>query len=656
MNTASVTKLFACQPLLVVAALVATALLYLPGLSGGFIFDDEVNIVKNEKLHIQSLDSNSLRDATLSGTAGPLKRPISMLSFALNHFFTGLDPVAFKAVNLLIHLLNGIAVYLVCLLTLRAYRLLHGRDITASAVKTIALLTATAWLLHPLNVTSVLYVVQRMNSLSALFTLLGLATYLHLRLKLLDGKRGLPLLVASSLLFTVAGALCKENGLLLPGFMLIFEAFLFRFKTREASTNRYLKLFFLLSVALPAIIAVIFLLTNTQWLLAGYEHREFSFTERLLTEARILWFYLSQILLPMNSQLGLFHDDIVVSTSLTNPFTTLPALTGIAMMTLSIYVFRHKAPLISLGLAFFLAGHSMESSIIALELVHEHRNYLPALGILLPLFFYLNHATGKLMTVRTAGLVSTLFIALFSATTLLRTMDWGNPGRLYLMEVAHHPGSSRAHYQLGLTYMNIAEANPAIEDKYTNKANPHFITATELRPEFTDGLFALIQTENLSNQAISQQKIDELTYRLETFPYHANNLNWINLFTSCTPTPGCHPPNAILQRIFSASLSNPTTTGVKRAEIYSMASKYSLEELGDTRRALQLIVAARDAAPNDPRYELHLSTLLAILGQTEKAHTRLKQAEKLDTIGRYKVRIQQLRNQITLASELAQRP
>ncbi len=643
-------KLSTYQSVLVVCALIVTVLLYFPGLSGGFIFDDEANIVKNEKLHIQTLDSDSLRSATLSGTAGPLKRPVSMLSFALNYFFTGMDPFAFKAVNLLIHLLNGIAVYLVCLLTLRAYRLLYDRDVTDSGIRVVALLTATAWLVHPINVTSVLYVVQRMNSLAALFTLFGLAAYLSLRLKLLDGKRVFPLLIASSLFFTVAGSLCKENGALLPVFMLVFEVFIFRFRTYENSRSRHLKLFFLIVVALPGALAMAYLATHTQWLLAGYEHREFTLTERLLTEARILWFYLSQILLPINTQLGLFHDDIVTSTGISTPFTTLPALAGIAIMALSIYFFRKRAPLFSLGLAIFLTGHSLESSIFPLELAHEHRNYVPALGILLPLFFYMNSAAGKLMTARTASLVPFLFIALFSATTLLRAMDWGNPGRLYLMEVAHHPDSSRANYELGVIYLHIAEANPAIKTEYTNKARPHFITATELRSEFTDGLFALIQIDNRSNTDISSDMIEELAYRLETFPYNSNNLNWINLFTSCTPVPACHPPDAVMQRIFSASIKNTAVTGHTRAEIHTMASKYTLEELHDRRQALQLILAARASAPNDPRYELHLSTMFALMGEMEKARTSLEVAEKHDTLGQYKVRIQQLRNQIMLAS------
>lgn len=655
MNMSITIKPYTFQSILLVGALILTALLYLPGLSGGFIFDDEVNIVRNDKLHIETLDGDSLRSATLSGTAGPLKRPVSMLSFALNHFFTGLDPVAFKTVNLIIHLLNGIAVYLVCLLTLRAYRLLHDREIGDAAINVVALLTATAWLLHPINVSSVLYIVQRMNSLAALFTLFGLASYLNLRLKLLDGKPVFPLLVASSLLFTAAGALCKENGALLPAFMLVFELLIFHFRTPQTSASRHLKLFFLLSVALPATLFIIYLATNTQWLLAGYGHRDFTLAERLMTQARMLWFYLSQILLPINSQLGLFHDDITTSTGLLTPVTTLPALVGIVMIFIAVYILRDKAPLASLGLALFLTGHSLESSIFALELVHEHRNYLPAVGILLPVFFYFTCATGKLMTRRTAGRASFLLVALFAATTLLRSMDWGNPGRLYLMEVAHHPASARAHYELGLTYLHIAEANPSLKEEYTDKARPHFITATKLRPEFTDGLFALAQIDNRSSGAVAEGRTEELAYRLETFPYNANNLNWINLFTSCKPVPACHPPDSVMQRIFSASIQNPTVGGRTLAEIYTMASKYTLEELQDIPQALQLILAAHAAAPNDPRYELHLSTLFTLLGNTEKARAHLEQAERHDTIGQYKVRIEQLRNQIMLASGSEQR-
>ena len=77
--------------LLLVLFLIFSFLIYLSGLSGDYVFDDIANIVENQKIAITSLDYSSLRTAYWSGDAGPLGRPISMLTFALNYYFTGFD-------------------------------------------------------------------------------------------------------------------------------------------------------------------------------------------------------------------------------------------------------------------------------------------------------------------------------------------------------------------------------------------------------------------------------------------------------------------------------------------------------------------------------------------------------------------------------------
>jgi hypothetical protein len=284
---------------------------YYPGLSGDFEFDDTLNILQNGKIAIDYLDATQLQQALSSGFSGPLKRPISMLSFALNHYATGFDPYFFKLTNVVIHLLNGVGIFLLSCLLLNVYRKRFQSALTQQHIQWISLVISAVWLLHPLNLTAVLYIVQRMTSLATLFTLGGLIFYVWGRLQLCDSNRGIGQILIGLLVFGPLAALSKENGVLLPLFMFAIELVLFRFETAKRSTRFFLIGFFSLTVALPILGFLIFLLAQPEWLLDGYKIRDFTFTERLMTEARVIWFYVQMIVLPNNSQLGIYHDDIL---------------------------------------------------------------------------------------------------------------------------------------------------------------------------------------------------------------------------------------------------------------------------------------------------------------------------------------------------------
>ena len=399
-----------------------------PGLSGDFILDDGVNIVKNQELHIDRLDSESLRTAALSGLSGPLKRPLSMVTFGINHYYSDLDPRAYKLTNVAIHLANGIGLYLLCLLTLKFATRSSLHALTTRKIQAIALLTAFVWLIHPINISASLYIVQRMNSLAGMFTIFGLISYVYLRPKIDENRINFFVLALSAVLFTVLGTLSKENGALLPALMLAFEIFIFRFATEKRSNKYLLATFFFVTVALPVITLTAHIAANPGWLAGGYAMRNFTPLERLLTESRGIWFYIYLIIIPRTASLGMFHDDFPVSQSLTDPLSTLFALAGITVAIVLALRYRIKHPFFGLGIGIFLIGHSMESGIFGLELIHEHRNYIPSIGILLTVIYYLIGTDWSPASRYVPGVFAGLFIALLSTTTFLRASDWGNPG------------------------------------------------------------------------------------------------------------------------------------------------------------------------------------------------------------------------------------
>ena len=99
-----------------------TTLIYVPGLSGDYMFDDMPNLLHNTQLNVESLNTESLQGAAFSSGSGKFRRPVSMLSFTLNRYFFGIDPYSHKVVNLIIHLLTGIGLYLLSRQLIHAYR------------------------------------------------------------------------------------------------------------------------------------------------------------------------------------------------------------------------------------------------------------------------------------------------------------------------------------------------------------------------------------------------------------------------------------------------------------------------------------------------------------------------------------------------------
>ena len=235
--------------LIFAAAILATIAVYWSGLSGGFLFDDYPNIVENRGVQPPDASLPSLVRAALSSPSSEFKRPLASLSFAANYLATGLDPYWMKLTNLIIHLLNGLLVFLLA----RALVVVASKSIAAEAAPTeaaatgsgertgvTAALIAGAWMLLPINLTAVVYVVQRMESMANLFVLLGLIGYMAGRQRMLAARTGkgagtgLLLCISSLILGTVFGLLAKETAVMLPLYAFLVEWIVLNFRAPPA--------------------------------------------------------------------------------------------------------------------------------------------------------------------------------------------------------------------------------------------------------------------------------------------------------------------------------------------------------------------------------------------------------------------------------------
>jgi hypothetical protein len=420
-----------------------TVWIYWSGLHGPFLLDDQGNLAPVKRWLDGDLDVHGVLD----NRSGPLGRPLSMLTFMANAAMAGtMDSWAFKPTNLLIHLACGGVLFA---LARRLVAATQQGDRTALLTATFV---TTIWLWLPLQVSTVLYVVQRMAQLSTLAILCALLVYATVRPRLWDnsGSTWLTLWVAIPAI-AVVGMLAKENAVLTFALIAVIEFTIFNDPISNRPTQ--VKAFFLLTVALPALLAAIYIAVHPVYISGGYSLRSFTLTERLLTEPRILWSYVHTLLLPIGADLGLFHDNYIVSTSLFTPPTTAIAITA-WLATIAIgWKVRNRYPLISCGIGIFLVGHALESTIIPLELYFEHRNYLPSVGAALVVgggALALKHRLKSGTPIfRFAMLIGACLLpAFYAAGTWVQASSWANGETLYAMQESYNPTSPRLQSML----------------------------------------------------------------------------------------------------------------------------------------------------------------------------------------------------------------
>lgn len=423
-------------------------LCYWPGLSGPFLFDDFANL---DALGSYGgvINWSTFELYLSSGHSGPTGRPISLISFLINDYSWPSSPYGFKYTNVLLHGLNG------CLLFLCLLRLLRYFDLRDKNRIGVALIAAATWLLHPLFVSTVLYVVQRMAIVSTFFVLLGIFGYLVSRSRLYTSPRKAYSGMTISLLFgTVLAAFSKENGALLPSLILILELTIL---SRTSAPSKAWATMFLWA---PSIIFLAYLIyvPIDQGFANRWSNRDFSPIERLLTESRILWTYLYNLMTFQSADGGLFFENIRISRSLIDPKTTLISTIGVVVLAALLVFLRQRRPSIALAGLFFLVGHSIESSTIGLELYFDHRNYLPSLFIFLPLalgIFLL-----KSLVLRTIVIVT--LIGTLSFLLVIRADVWGDKRSLAIEWSKQSPSSSRAQRWAAIVLTEEGEPEKAL--------------------------------------------------------------------------------------------------------------------------------------------------------------------------------------------------
>lgn len=437
---------------LVIVVLVAlTFTIYSGTYDHPFAFDDANSITENWIAQVSELSGSNLYAAAFKSRPDG-RRPLAFASFAVNHAFGGLNPRGYHAVNIAIHAVNGVLVYFFALLTFRQLHRLTTKERRGSTPDwsvPMALFAAGLFVAHPIQTQAVTYIVQRMTSMATLFYLLALLFYLLGRLQPWGAWRislwcGVPICFALS---------WGSKQLALPLILIIplYEWFFFQNLSFAWLKRREVQIIALVALLLAVGVGLAGMATfeeKTAWnplvrLNNGYSQRDFTMMERLYTQPRVVLRYMYLLALPIPNNLSLLHE-IETSTSLISPPSSILSLATIfGLLGLAIWL-APRQRLISFAILWFFIHLAIESTILPLEMMYEHRLYLPMVGVALGLSYVLwtllaRHAVW-------ASVVSCVLVAVLSIATMDRNKDWAD---IYEDVLTKNPNSLRALHGRG---------------------------------------------------------------------------------------------------------------------------------------------------------------------------------------------------------------
>ncbi|MFZ5572846.1 MAG: tetratricopeptide repeat protein [Thermodesulfobacteriota bacterium] len=536
-------------PVLLLLISSAVFLLYLPTLDFPFQFDDKPNIVQNTNIRMQQLDWNSLKQIAYSVSGR--NRPFSMFSFSLNYYFGRYNPFGYRLVNVIIHILNGILLFYLLKYTIEL-RLADFHPLgkpsnnpgvwtgkTSSPSFLIPLATISIWLFHPLATNSVTYIVQRMNSMAALSFLCSLVCYIKARnpahgsaaqlskrsgsnTKIQDGVAS-KLWYGASLVSGFAAITSKEIAITLPLMIFFYEWFFFQ----DLDSQWFQKKIFA-GLTIFSLITIIFILCFGFGRLVGYfdlyDQLDFTLSQRLMTEFRVVLYYVSLVLFPAPSRLNIDHD-IILSQSLFNPLSTTAALIIIVGLLFLAIRLAKRNRILSYCIFWYFCNLAVESTVIPLDLIFEHRVYLSSM---LLIFIFALFLFRCFRSVAWRLVVFSTCILILGIWTHERNQVWKDAISLWSDSAAKSPNKSRPHVNLGEAYAAAGNFQAAIHQyqkalainpysDYTHynigaayyaqydikQAIEHFRMALKANPDLAEA------HNNLGVALIDQKKVEE---------------------------------------------------------------------------------------------------------------------------------------------------
>ena len=527
----------AAQPLALMILITVVALVYLNSVRNGFHYDDIHSLTQNLGVQVEWTRNPESRSLFLRYFTEPelfssrpsvaMPRPLLMCTFGLNYMISRYDAWSWMLVNILLHMVNVLIVYLgLCHLS--------GRH-------RFAFLTALLWAVHPINSETVNYINCRSESMSALFMLLTM--YFFSR-SLREDRLGLR--IAAFIIFGL-GLLTKELVIVTPALaMAVDYLFLYPEAPKRISLRRR-ALGWYLPLAALAFVYLIYRNAVLKTVLVDKFVRPLS--DNLLIQARVLVTYLRLLFFPAHLNISYENSTMLITMQdfIRNPFIqwTLPCILLLCgIIGLAVYWHR-RHPLIAFAIANFFIVLSITSIVPLNAFSNEHRLYLPSLSACLLLAGYLD-ATARSWRAQKGGPsrwwplpvqgLTLAMILFFCALTMARNFTWYTDLTVWLDSVTKAPHKAQVVSDLGNAYYRsgreLADKGEISLDGQIDKADKIIIAST-FKQDLPVGPITPEIREQLDNLFIKGLNRAELLYmwaiRVEPDYYKAwHNLGTIN--------------------------------------------------------------------------------------------------------------------------------
>lgn len=624
--------------ILVVSAL-ACLLLYYPGLNGPFLLDDESGIKHNLYLKIDNLSAKDLKMAAFSqepvvGLGGPLARA----SLALNHYYWGEGSVSFKAINLLLHLLNGGLFYMLAVLLLR-----HSRGREHPYSRLCSSLAAFAWLAHPLNLSVVLHVSERSTILAVFFGLLASLFYVHGRLSMAKGR------LLSTAAFSTLALVCymasvasQQEAALLLVVALMIEWFVFLPVGEQHNKSTVRQTLLVWGTVLLVTMLFVYWHNGKQ---ADFLPANTPLSEHLLTQPRILLFYLGMIVFPRPSGFSLFHDDFALSTGLLLPPSTMLAFIAASVVGLLLLRYRHKQPVLAFFTFLFIAAYVYQGLACCTTLAGEQLNYPFSFGLLLAIVLSIMAISRSLLSLNGKVAIILVFSLFFAGVTYARATVWQDMNRWTFTTLKNHPASSDANYQAAVMYselsQNLQSSSPQAAE-YLRQAIEHFEKSALLERENAAPSLAAILLDAVARVSDKKSSLDDLlsgsTSRriplisnrgvmlqeaiddLQTGILSKWTIDNLIRLSKCERSAQCQLDAEVTNDLLKSALANRSLSAASayRAKILDELAQ-RLFIAGNLANAKSLALEALDIVPENARYSLNAAVIVAANGDVDLA-------------------------------------
>jgi tetratricopeptide (TPR) repeat protein len=612
MNNHFLTPRTQCTAVLLV--FISIFLVYMNTFQVSWQLDDYPNILNNSSVHLKDLSFHSLKKTFYTSFEGKtsLYRPVSCLTFGLNWYFGKASVHGFHLTNIVFHFLTASILFLTVLKLFQTPQLINKYKKTAYP---IALVTTLLWSLHPIQTQAVTYIVQRMSILAALFSILGIYIYIKARLTKHSIKQFLLFFLCFlSFLFALGS---KENAAIMPLSLILIEFAFFQPLSISKKQRKYFLIAILSGLILFLIYTLIFMgKDGFVFLFKGYEHRPFTLTQRLMTSPRIIFLYLGQLFFPIPDQLSIAHD-IEVSLSLFDPWTTFFSFLCLFILIGTSLLLLRKYRLISFAILFFLVNHIIESTILPLELLFEHRNYLPSLFLFLPVAAYLisgmNHFHRKKTFPYMFFFILTIFmITGFGIGTYSRNTVWLTEESLWQDAMKKYPALAPPYQKLAAVYQSQNQID--IAEKFYLKS----LSLKAQRPKQS----IVLALNNLGNIYTKKQNYDKAIefYKSALQIYPENERAKYNLSLALIKQKKWEQAAENIDSLISRQYQNARYQNIKGFILFKQ-NNYT--------KALHYLRTALHIAPSYSSVKINMGMALSLMGHHERADWFLNKAYKV---------------------------